>query len=254
MTKKQQLDGVEAEKAEAMRRYNNQKRFRNIVRAAAVAFFCYLWFPTLQAACDWFNRTGAVINLNNRALVFFFVNVLVASIFLLSRDHGDEDSRSVGSNEPDLYDQYTSFSAVTVAVTASDEDDSKKKIVPTFITVVHEEEEVVAEKQIVPAEEEVVVEAVTTENKVIRPATEFRRTESERRKGNKREVTKIRRTESANAAIERLNSEEFRLKVEAFIMEKKRCLVQEENDVVGWREDGSYGLELVGADSSHGSC
>ncbi|CAN6938597.1 uncharacterized protein LOC106404485 [Brassica napus] len=230
MTNKQQLDDVEAEKAEAMRRYNNQKRFRNIVRAAAVAFFCYLWFPTLQAACDWFNRTGAVINLTNRAFVFFFVNVLVGLIFLLSRDHGDEDSGSVRTNEPDLYDQYTSFSAVTVAVTASDDDDSKKQTVPTFITVVHEEEEVVEEKQIVPAEEEVVVEAVTTENKVIRPATDFRR------------------TESANAAIERLNSEEFRLKVEAFIMEKKRCLVQEENDVVGWREDGSSGLELVGAD------
>ncbi|CAG7904664.1 unnamed protein product [Brassica rapa] len=228
MTTKQ-LDDVEAEKAEAMRRYNNQKRLRNIVRAAALSFFCYLWFPTLQAACDWFNRTGPVINLTNRALVFFFVNVLVGSIFLLSRDHGEEDSGSVSSNEPDLYDQYTSFSAVTVAVTASDDDDSKKKIVPTFITEVHEE--VVAEKQIVSAEEVVVVEAVTTENKVIRPATEFRR------------------TESANSAIERLNSEEFRLKVEAFIMEKKRCLVQEENDVVGWREDGSSGLELVGADS-----
>ncbi|XP_048591583.1 uncharacterized protein LOC125576202 [Brassica napus] len=229
MTKKKQLDDVEAEKAEAMRRYNNQKRLRNIVRAAALSFFCYLWFPTLQAACDWFNRTGPVINLTNRALVFFFVNVLIGSIFLLSRDHGEEDSGSVSSNEPDLYDQYTSFSAVTVAVTASDDDDSKKKIVPTFITEVHEE--VVAEKQIVSAEEVVVVEAVTTENKVIRPATEFRR------------------TESANSAIERLNSEEFRLKVEAFIMEKKRCLVQEENDVVGWREDGSSGLELVGADS-----
>ncbi|XP_013652444.2 uncharacterized protein BNAA07G32070D [Brassica napus] len=222
MTTKQ-LDDVEAEKAEAMRRYNNQKRLRNIVRAAALSFFCYLWFPTLQAACDWFNRTGPVINLTNRALVFFFVNVLVGSIFLLSRDHGEEESGSVRTNEPDLYDQYTSFSAVTVAVTASDDDDSKKKIVPTFITEVHEE--VVAEKQIVSAEEVVVVEAVTTENKVIR------------------------RTESANSAIERLNSEEFRLKVEAFIMEKKRCLVQEENDVVGWLEDGSSGLELVGADS-----
>ncbi|XP_033131084.1 uncharacterized protein LOC103831992 isoform X2 [Brassica rapa] len=228
MTKKQ-LDDVEAEKAEAMRRYNNQKRLRNIVRAAALSFFCYLWFPTLQAACDWFNRTGPVINLTNRALVFFFVNVLVGSIFLLSRDHGEEESGSVRTNEPDLYDQYTSFSAVTVAVTASDDDDSKKKIVPTFITEVHEE--VVAEKQIVSAEEVVVVEAVTTENKAIRPATEFRR------------------TESANSAIDRLNSEEFRLKVEAFIMEKKRCLVQEENDVVGWLEDGSSGLELVGADS-----
>ncbi|RID56122.1 hypothetical protein BRARA_G03345 [Brassica rapa] len=247
MTKKKQLDDVEAEKAEAMRRYNNQKRLRNIVRAAALSFFCYLWFPTLQAACDWFNRTGPVINLTNRALVFFFVNVLVGSIFLLSRDHGEEESGSVRTNEPDLYDQYTSFSAVTVAVTASDDDDSKKKIVPTFITEVHEE--VVAEKQIVSAEEVVVVEAVTTENKAIRPATEFRRTESERKKENKSQVTKIRRTESANSAIDRLNSEEFRLKVEAFIMEKKRCLVQEENDVVGWREDGSSGLELVGADS-----
>ncbi|KAJ0255856.1 Transmembrane protein [Hirschfeldia incana] len=242
---RKQFDGVKAEKAEAMRRYNNQKRFRSIVRAAAVAFFCYLWFPTvavsLQAAGGWFHRAGAVI-VTNRAFVFFFVNTLVALIFLSSRDGAGEESASVRSAaEPDLYDEYTSsfsFSAVTVAVTASDGDDSEKQIVPTLIA--EAEEEVVAEKQIVPAEE-VVVEAAKGD---------YRRTRSERKKKVKREVKEFRRTESANSGIERLSSEEFRLKIEAFIMEKKRSLVQEENDVVAWQEHCSSGLELVGAADS----
>ncbi|CAH8383202.1 unnamed protein product [Eruca vesicaria subsp. sativa] len=266
MRKQLEFDGVEAEKAEAMRRYNNKKRFKNITRAAAVAFFCYLWFPTvtvsLQAACGWFYRTGTVM-LTNRLFVFFFTNVLVALVCFLSRGHDGESTR-VSSNEPDLYYQYTS--SVTVTVTDSDEkvvdeDDSKKQIVTTFNTEVHEEV-VVMDKQIVPAfaAEEVVEEAVITKaetrKKVNRAVTEIRRTKSERRKKVKApEVMEFRRTESANSGIERLSSEEFRLKIETFIMEKKKSLVQEENGVVVWEERGSSGLELVGADSSScGSC
>ncbi|CAN7041157.1 unnamed protein product [Brassica rapa subsp. trilocularis] len=246
MTKPFEFHGVEAEKAEAMRRYNNQKCFRNIIRACAVALLFYLWFPTvtvsLLAVGDWFYRTGAVI-VTNRTVVFVSANLLVALVFILSRDRDDESS-----SKPDLYDQYTSSSSSSaVIVPAADEkvvddDGSKNQTVAALV------EEVVAEKQIVPAfiEEKVAVEeveAVKTELKIT-----YRRTKSERKKKVNRQVTEFRRTESANSGIERLSSEEFRLKVEAFIMEKKRCLVQEENDVV------ACGLELVGAaDSSYGS-
>ncbi|XP_033140574.1 uncharacterized protein LOC103852944 isoform X2 [Brassica rapa] len=246
MTKPFEFHGVEAEKAEAMRRYNNQKCFRNIIRACAVALLFYLWFPTvtvsLLAVGDWFYRTGAVI-VTNRTVVFVSANLLVALVFILSRDRDDESS-----SKPDLYDQYTSSSSSSaVIVPAADEkvvddDGPKNQTVAALV------EEVVAEKQIVPAfiEEKVAVEeveAVTTELK-----RTYRRTKSERKKKVNRPVTEFRRTESANSGIERLSSEEFRLKVEAFIMEKKRCLVQEENDVV------ACGLELVGAaDSSYGS-
>ncbi|KAJ4883831.1 Uncharacterized protein Rs2_33924 [Raphanus sativus] len=246
-----------------MRRYNNLRRFRNTVRAVAVAFFCYLWFPAVAVSLQ---AAGAVI-VTNRAFVFFFANTLVALIFLLSRDRADEESTSVGSStEPDLYDQYTSFSVVTV--TASDEEavdgaDSKRLIAPAFIA----EEEmvvVVAEKQTVPAfiaEEAVVVAekqmvpAFNAEEVVVEAAAkgDYRRTRSERKKKAKREVTEFRRTESAGSAmeIERLSSEEFRLKVETFIMEKKRSLVLEENDAVERLDHCSSGLELVGgADSS----
>ncbi|WZZ33684.1 uncharacterized protein LOC106374332 [Brassica napus] len=277
MTKPFVFHGVEAEKAEAMRRYNNQKCFRNIIRACAVALLFYLWFPTvtvsLLAVGDWFYRTGAVI-VTNRTVVFVSANLLVALVFILSRDRDDESS-----SKPDLYDQYTSSSSSAVIVTAADEkvvDDggSKNQTVAALVEEVIAEkqtvaalveeviaekqtvaalveeivaekqtvavlvEEVVAEKQIVPAfiEEKVAVEAVTTELK-----RTYRRTKSERKKKVNRPVTEFRRTESANSGIERLSGEEFRLKVEAFIMEKKRCLVQEENDVV------ACGLELVGA-------
>ncbi|WZY76928.1 hypothetical protein YC2023_023312 [Brassica napus] len=274
MTKPFEFHGVEAEKAEAMRRYNNQKCFRNIIRACAVALLFYLWFPTvtvsLLAVGDWFYRTGAVI-VTNRTVVFVSANLLVALVFILSRDRDDESS-----SKPDLYDQYTSSSSSSaVIVPAADEkvvddDGPKNQTVAALVEEVVGEkqtvaalveevvaerqivpalvEEVVAEKQIVPAfiEEKVAVEeveAVTTELK-----RTYRRTKSERKKKVNRPVTEFRRTESANSGIERLSSEEFRLKVEAFIMEKKRCLVQEENDVV------ACGLELVGAaDSSYGS-
>ncbi|CAH8347762.1 unnamed protein product [Eruca vesicaria subsp. sativa] len=246
MTKPFEFHVVEAEKAEAMRRYNNQKHFRNIIRACAVALMFYVWFPTvtvsLLAVGDWFYRTGVVV-VTNRIVVFVSANLLVALVFLLSRDR-DEESRS----KQDLYDQYTSSSS-SVIVAASGEkvvddgDDSEKQTVAAVV------EEVVADKQIVPAfapevEEKVVVEemVVTTELK-----RTYRRTKSERNKKVKRPVTDFRRTESANSAIERLNSEEFRLKIESFIMEKKRCLVQEENDVVSALEHSSSGLELVGA-------
>ncbi|CAF2140142.1 BnaA02g36000D [Brassica napus] len=260
MTKPFEFHGVEAEKAEAMRRYNNQKCFRNIIRACAVALLFYLWFPTvtvsLLAVGDWFYRTGAVI-VTNRTVVFVSANLLVALVFILSRDRDDESS-----SKPDLYDQYTSSSSSSaVIVPAADEkvvddDGSKNQTVAALVEEVVAEkqivpalvEEVVAEKQIVPAfiEEKVAVEeveAVKTELKIT-----YRRTKSERKKKVNRPVTEFRRTESANSGIERLSSEEFRLKVEAFIMEKKRCLVQEENDAV------ACGLELVGAaDSSYGS-
>ncbi|KAF8068542.1 hypothetical protein N665_1145s0010 [Sinapis alba] len=244
MTKPFEFHGVEAEKAEAMRRYNNQRTFQNVTRACALALLFYFWFPTvtvsLLAVGDWFYRTGTVI-VTNRTVVFVSANLLVALVFLLSRDRDE-----VSSTKSDLYDQYSSSSSSSaVIVTAADEkvvesDDLKNQTVAV----------VVAEKQIIPAimEENVVVKAVTTELK-----RTYRRTKSERKKKVNRPVTEFRRTESANSAIERLSSEEFRLKVESFIMEKKRCLVQEENDVVECREHSSYGLELVGAHSGYGS-
>lgn len=248
MTKPFEIHGVEAEKAEAMRKYNNRRSFRNILRASAVALLCYLWFPTvaisLQTAGDWFYRTGSVI-ITNRTVVFVFANLLIVSIFVLSRDNDDESSGiSSNTEQPDLYDQYTSSSAVIVTVSSSaaekveddddqpdDDDDSNKQIVPAFL----------------PGVEKVVVEEASKGN--------FRRTKSERKKEIIRPVTEYRRTESAKMAIERMSSEEFRLKVETFIMEKKRSLVQE-NDVVQYQGDRSTGPWLIGggADSGYGSC
>ncbi|KAJ0229488.1 Transmembrane protein [Hirschfeldia incana] len=278
MTTFELFQGVEAEKAEAMRRYNNQRYFRNITRACAVALLFYLWFPTvtvsLLAVGDWFYRTGAVI-VTNRTVVFVSANLLVALVFLLSRDRDEESS-----TKPDLYDQYTSSSSSAVIVPVADEkvvdvDGSKNQTVAAVVEVVVAEketvagaaaeevspekqtvpavvEEVVAEKQIVPAfkEEKVAVEEVVAKEL----KRTYRRTKSERKKKVNRPATAaFRRTESANSGIERLSSEEFRLKIEAFIMEKKRCLVQEENGALHCQERSSSGLELVGADSSYGS-
>ncbi|KAL1189390.1 hypothetical protein V5N11_029007 [Cardamine amara subsp. amara] len=231
---------VEAEKAEAMRRYNNRKSFGNILRAAAVATTVVI---SLQAAGDWFYRTGVVF-ITDRSVVFVFVNILVALIFVLSCDENNEtsagndtepdlyDQHTSSSNnnnettssscdaEPDLCDQYTSSSAVIEEKVEDDDDDSKKQIVPAFIA-----------------------EAVT---KGI-----YRRTKSEMKREINRPVMEIRRTESAK---ERLSSEKFQLKAdeevdlkaEAFIM-KMRSLHAQEKQRLQYHEDGLLG-------SGYGSC
>ncbi|CAE5964219.1 unnamed protein product [Arabidopsis arenosa] len=294
MVKPFEFHGVEAEKAEAMRRYNNRRSFRNILRLAAVASLCYLWFPTvaisLQTAGDWFYRTGAVF-ITDRSVVFVFANLIVGLLFFLSGESNNKSSSSSNvEREPDLYDQYTSSSSAVI-VTADDEkvvedddDDLHKQIVPAFDAEVEEavttkgifrrtksetsrpvmeyrkteSEKVVeddeSEKQIVPAfipeDEEVVLDEATRE--VVTSPGIYRRTKSETKKEIIRPVVKYRRTESAKVvAIDRLSSEEFRLKIESFIMEKKRSLVRE-NDVVQCQVLGSrHGL--IGS-TGYGSC
>ncbi|XP_010416413.1 PREDICTED: uncharacterized protein LOC104702277 [Camelina sativa] len=245
--------GVEAEKAEAMRRYNNRRSYPNFLRLAAVASLCYLWFPTvavlLQTVAGLIYRTGSAL-INDRTVAFVFANILAVLIFLLSGESNDEKSSSSSSNEPDLYDQYTSsFSAVTV--TAPDEKvvevdvDSNKQIVPTaeveeavttkkeIVTanvVEHDE----SNKQIVPAYFPEVSADEASEEKAVTTTRVHRRTKSEAKKKKSGAVTEYRRTESANEVeMERLSSEEFRLKVESFIMETKRSLILE-NDVVDY--------------------
>ncbi|CAA7042641.1 unnamed protein product [Microthlaspi erraticum] len=260
--------GVEAEKAEAMRRYNSRRSFRYVLRGVALASLCYLWFPTvaisLQTAGDCLYRTAVVV-LTNRSVVFVFANLIVALIFVLSRDRDDDESSSV-STAPDLYDRYTSFSAVNVTASAEkleDDERSCSTAVPdqnttsSAITVTASADEKVEDytmKQIVPAFfPEVVVEAaVSTDVKGI-----YRRTKSEVKKESRfRPVAmEYRRTESANSALERLSSEEFRLKVETFIMEKKRSLVQElEIDCRASLVGGGGGGGGGGGDSGYGSC
>ncbi|XP_010471644.1 PREDICTED: uncharacterized protein LOC104751410 [Camelina sativa] len=257
--------GVEAEKAEAMRRYNNRRSFRNFLRLAAVASLCYLWFPTvavlLQTVGGLIYRTGSAL-INDRTVAFVFANLIVVLIFLLSGESNDEKSSS-SSNEPDLYDQYTS-SFSTVTVTAPDEKvvevdvDSNKQIVPAAEV----EEAVTTKKEIVPANvvdydesikqivpadvvdyDESIKQIVpayfpevsadeASEEKAVTTTGIYRRTKSEAKKKKSGAVTEYRRTESATEVeMERLSSEEFRLKVESFIMETKRSLILE-NDVV----------------------
>ncbi|EOA35551.1 hypothetical protein CARUB_v10020757mg [Capsella rubella] len=271
MMKQFEYHGVEAEKAEAMRRYNNRRSFRNLLRFVVVVSLCYLLFPTvassLQTVGDWIYRTGSVM-ITGRSLVFVFANLIVASIFLLSGQSNDEKSRSSGSsnNEPDLYDQYTSSSSAVI-VTASeekvvevDDDDSNKQIVPAYNAEVKEAvtmkkeilrpvleyrrmesakvvEDDESDKQIVPALIAVEVVDEATE-KAVTTTGIYRRTKSEAKKEKFRPTMEYRRTESAKVGeMETLSSEEFRLKVESFIMEKKRMLVLE-NDVVQYQGQG----------------
>ncbi|KFK41972.1 hypothetical protein AALP_AA2G195600 [Arabis alpina] len=248
-----EINGVEAEKAEAMRKYNNRRSFKNIVRSFAVALLCYVRFPMVKIAGDWFYRTGSVI-VTNHIFVFFVVNLLIVSIIILSRDDERSDS-SDDDTESDLFDQYTCSSTVIVTESyysdekVKEEDDGvndlKKDIVPVTIPEV--------EKVVVVEEEEVVVveeEANQGKREVVKKS--FRRTKSEKTKKKVyRPVKEYRRTESA---MERMSSEEFRLKVETFIMEKKRSLVLE-NDVVECRRPGLLGSggsgDFVGG---YGSC
>lgn len=264
MKKPFEIHGVEAEKAEAMRRYNNRSSFRNILRLAAVASLCYLWFPTvvitLQTAGDWIYRAGAVF-ITDRSVVFVIANLIVALIFLLS---GEMNNESNIEPESDLYGQYTSSSSsviVTASASASvekvvEDDDSNKQIVTASASgeKVVEDDDDDSNKQIVPAfiteveDDQANREAVTT-------TRIYRRTKSETKKEIIRPVMEYRRTESAKVvAMERLSSEEFRLKVESFIMEKKRSLIQE-NDVVRFQGLRTRPVLIAAASGSgYGSC
>ncbi|XP_010428552.1 PREDICTED: uncharacterized protein LOC104713184 [Camelina sativa] len=253
--------GVEAEKAEAMRRYNNRRSFRDMLRLAAVAFLCYLWFSTvavlLQTVGGLIYRFGSAL-ITDRTVAFVIANLLVVLIFLLSGESDDEKSScSSGHNEPDLYEQYTSFSPA-VTVTAPDEKvvevdgDSNKQIVPTAEVeeAVTTKKEIVpanvveydeSSKQIVPAYFPEVDVDEASEEKAVTTTGIYRRTKSEAKKKKSGAVTEYRRTESAKEVeveMERLSSEEFRLKVESFIMETKRSLIHE-NDVVQYSSSRS---------------
>jgi len=290
MEKPFEFHGVEAEKAEAMRRYNNNRSFRGILRLVGVAFLCCLWFPTvaiiLQTVGDWIYWTGAVL-ITDRSVVFFFANLIVGLIFFLSGESNNESSSSNVETEPDLYDQYTSsFSTVIANASAAkvDDNDSNKQIVPTFNAEVDEavktkrisrrtkseicrpameyerteSEKVVeddeSEKQIVPAyfpeDDEEVVVDEANREMVTTPGI-YRRTKSETKKEIIRPVIEIRRTESAKEVpIDRLSSEEFRLVVESFLKTQKKRARDSENDTVRCHVLGSR-PGLIGG---YGSC
>ncbi|KAK2660568.1 hypothetical protein Ddye_007101 [Dipteronia dyeriana] len=253
------FNNVKAEKVEAMRQYNQQKKLKSflfiveVFLGLALLFWYSTYFVPVAAdvARDFLRRIAVVFD---RSLyVFFIINVLVVVIYVFSVEK---------PTKPDVYDEYVSITTTTVSSSSSAAAIESPPPEESFNTV--------SDRQIVcvdnavhnpPVEKSVVLATTATATYrdreprqgrfgVVTTETEtktYRRTRSEmygkkNRPELRRSETVIKRetTSSAAAAVGRdptrrassaamddLSSEDFRMTIETFIAAKKQSLIRE---------------------------
>ncbi|EFH66608.1 predicted protein [Arabidopsis lyrata subsp. lyrata] len=192
---------MEAEKAEASRRYNNPfQNIRSYVEVAGVVALGYCCLP-------------AIVNLLK--------------------------TKTTEKKEPEIYDQYVAALPPPPTVTPFDYYDilkvgdfgyennsSYREIVPEFQAVKAVEESRCTYDQEVVEMSSKSYRRTRSEKKKTERMVEFRRTESER-------VTKTGSWRSQS--MDGLSSEEFRMTVETFISEKKKMLIRDSGVVDQWQ-------------------
>ncbi|KAJ0087311.1 hypothetical protein Patl1_09183 [Pistacia atlantica] len=238
------FNNVKAEKAEAMRRYNRQKKLKSfrflleVVAAMALlswSFYTYIPVAT-EMAKDFLSQPVAVFD--RSLFVLVIVNVLILLIFV---------SSSQTPEKSDFYDEYVN---ITTNV--------PRRSVPAAEQSPELKETTLSDKQIVcvdnavncqvdknatdsePKEKHVIspvrcstVDAVSEPKRYRRSRSE--RLEQEKRRELRRSKTVVNRemvgekSEPArrSSAMDDLSSEEFRMTIETFIASKKKTLIQE---------------------------
>ncbi|KAG4214328.1 hypothetical protein ERO13_A01G114500v2 [Gossypium hirsutum] len=231
-----ELDNVKAEKEDALRRYNMERKLRLGLRYMGFLLVLFLiswsWFPPLiphiiEVAGDLSQRY--INTLNDLFFIFILMNIIILVVYILSTQ---KQSTSSG-----IYDEYVC---------------SHRSIIPAEATVL--------DKQIVVVENAVDVAetkrplsqikqqpwstktkpAITSTDKV--KQKEYRRTRSVVSESGKRRPRRVYRrsetaitgrelvvcsAESAREAIHEISNEEFQLKVDSFIAERRKALMQE---------------------------
>ncbi|KAG8503090.1 hypothetical protein CXB51_000890 [Gossypium anomalum] len=231
-----EIDNVKAEKEDALRRYNMERKLRLGLRYMGFLLVLFLiswsWFPPLtshiiEVAGDLSQRY--INTLNDPFFIFILMNIIILVVYILSTQ---KQSTSSG-----IYDEYVS---------------SHRSIIPA--------EAAVLDKQIVVVENAVDVAqtkrplspikqqpwmtktkpAITSTDKV--KQKEYRRTRSVLSESGKRRPRRVYRrsetaitgrelvvcsAESAREAIHEMSNEEFQLKVDSFIAERRKALMQE---------------------------
>ncbi|TXG52189.1 hypothetical protein EZV62_021358 [Acer yangbiense] len=259
------FNNVKAEKVEAMRQYNRQKKLKSFLflvevflGLALIFWYSTYYVPIAADVAGGFLRRSAVV-FGSSLYVFVIINVLVVVIYVFSVEK---------PNKPDVYDEYVSITTTTVSgrIVSSSSAAAVESPPP------EESVNTVSDRQIVcvdnavhnpPADQSVVrtttateaaatyrdreprqsrFDAVTTETKT------YRRTQSERY-GKENRPRELRRSEtvikrettsssstavgrystrrSSSAAMDDLSSEDFRMKIETFIEAKKKSLIRE---------------------------
>ncbi|KAH7567236.1 hypothetical protein JRO89_XS07G0036200 [Xanthoceras sorbifolium] len=251
------FNNVKAEKAAAMRSYNQQKKLKSFLFLVEVfvALALLLWYSTYyvpvaaDVARDFLRRSAVV---SGRSLyVFVITNVLVVVIFFLSRQK---------PTKPDFYDEYVSITTTTVPGRRVDSTAAEHTPAPDESVTPISDRQIVSGDNAVhnPHSERSVVRAATAtasaDDRDPEPilaasvrqsgagaATEtkrYRRTRSER--FGKESRPELRRSETtiaaavgreperrSSSAMDDLSNEEFRMTIETFIAAKKKSLIRE---------------------------
>ncbi|KAM7517201.1 hypothetical protein LguiA_006784 [Lonicera macranthoides] len=229
-----EFDNVKAEKANAIARY---RRFRNIAKLlqiievfVALTLLSWSWTrlpAAIKMASEYLFQFS--VCLLNPHVVFLIGNVIVITLFVLSRHYEAE----VYSGTTDPYEEYVPNNEDFAAAPATNVESPPE---PTQTA----KESTSEDKQIVCAENaacKMQCEAVATAiEKATKQIQKFQRTQSEKLKCEIRVKPRLelRRSETERRQrvvksdeldkVESLSNEEFRLTIEAFIAKQQRFL------------------------------
>ncbi|MBA0759596.1 hypothetical protein Gotri_022456 [Gossypium trilobum] len=201
-----EIDNVKAEKEDALWRYNMERKLRLGLRYMGFLLVLFLiswsWFPPLiphiiEVAGDLSQRY--VNTLNDPFFIFILMNIIILVVYILSTQ---KQSTSSG-----IYDEYVS---------------SHRSIIPAEATVL-DKQIVVVGNAVDVAETKRPLSPIkqqpwTTKTKPAITSTD---------KVKQKEELVVCSAESAREAIHEMSNEEFQLKVDSFIAERRKALMQE---------------------------
>ncbi|XP_031269049.1 uncharacterized protein LOC116127535 [Pistacia vera] len=246
------FNNVKAEKAEAMRRYNRQKKLKSfrfllevVAAMALLSWSSYTYIPVAtEMAKDFLSQPVAVFD--RSLFVLVIVNVLILLIFVSSSqtpeksDFYDEyvnittnvSRRSVPAAEqsPELKETTLSDKQIVCVDNAVNSQVDKNVVLNPSVTATDSEPK---EKHVISPVRCSTVDAVSEPKRYRRSRSE--RLEQEKRRELRRSKTVVNRemvgekSEPArrSSAMDDLSSEEFRMTIETFIASKKKTLIQE---------------------------
>ncbi|KAF8045093.1 hypothetical protein N665_5611s0001 [Sinapis alba] len=224
-----------------------------IVKVSAVLAFSGYWgYPKIFNLLEGFDLWFRLV-LRNVFFIFIIVNALIGSIFF-------SFLKTNGKKKTDLYDEYiavvrpspeTSFAPMEVGDYGGEyyNKSSYYKTVPQF-QAVNTVKEIKRYERVVMETSSKSYKRTTSleEKKKMRSTVEYRRTESER-------VLMKTASWRRSQAMDELSSEEFRMKVETFIMGYKKKMNCQNGGVYQWQDkpDHSSRRRLVGGSGSTGN-
>ncbi|KAF8112440.1 hypothetical protein N665_0064s0071 [Sinapis alba] len=213
-----------------------------IVKVSAVLAFSGYWgYPKIFNLLEGFDLWFRLV-LRNVFFIFIIVNALIGSIFF-------SFLKTNGKKKTDLYDEYISV------VRPSPETSSYQEItVPQFQAVNTVKEIKCYERVVMETSSKSYKRTTSLEKKKMRSTVEYRRTESER-------VLMKTASWRRSQAMDELSSEEFRMKVETFIMGYKKKMNCQNGDVYQWQDQPDHNgtgrhssrRRLVGGSGSTGN-